>query len=56
MQTRGFLSYRLKYCWSRVIHCMCQPNELEQEIKKKTGRSNRRTTKNLGGYGPPIPS
>ena len=34
MQARGFLNYRLKYCWSKDIYCTCQPNELEREIKK----------------------
>ena len=37
MQARGLLNYRLKYCWPKVIHCICQPNELERDIKKKTG-------------------
>jgi len=23
MQARGFLNYRLKYCWPKVIHCIC---------------------------------
>jgi len=35
MQARGFLNYRLKYCWPKVIYCICQPNELKREIKKK---------------------
>jgi len=35
MQTRGFLNYRLKYCWLKVFYCICQPNELEREIMKK---------------------
>jgi len=34
MQARGFLNYRLKYCWSD-IYCICQTNELKREIKKK---------------------
>jgi len=37
MQARGFLNYRSKYCWPKVIYCICQPNELEREIKKKLG-------------------
>jgi len=37
IQGRGLQNYRLKYCWLDVIYCKCQPNELEQEIKKKTG-------------------
>jgi len=39
MQARGFLNYRSKYCWPKVIYCICQPNELWREIKKKTGRA-----------------
>jgi len=23
MQARGFLNYRLKYCWRKVIYCIC---------------------------------
>jgi len=23
MQARGFLNYRLKYCWPKVIYCIC---------------------------------
>jgi len=23
MQARGFLNYRLKYCWQKVIYCIC---------------------------------
>jgi len=38
MQARGFLNYRLKYCWANVIYYICQPNERKQEIKKKLGR------------------
>jgi len=35
MQARGFLNYRLKYCWPKVFYCICQPNELEREIMNK---------------------
>jgi len=45
---RGFLNYRLKYCWPTVIYWICQTNELEREIKKKLGRPNRGPSKNLG--------
>jgi len=31
---------------------MCQPNELEREIKKKTGGASRGPSKNLGRHGP----
>jgi len=37
MQARGFLNYRLKYCWLKFICCFCQPNELKREIRKKSG-------------------
>ena len=40
MQAREFLNYRFKYCWPKVIYFICQPNELKQEIKKKTGGVN----------------
>jgi len=33
----GLRTPGLKYCWPKVIYCICQPNELEREIKKKTG-------------------
>jgi len=33
MQAGGLLIYRLKYCWPEVIYCICQPNELEGDIK-----------------------
>jgi len=23
MQAKGFLNYRLKYCWPKVIYCVC---------------------------------
>jgi len=44
MQARDFLNYRLKYCWPKVIYCICLPNELKREIKKKMGDP----SKNLG--------
>jgi len=28
-------SNRLKFCWLKVICCICQSNELEHEIKQK---------------------
>ena len=49
MQARGLLNYRLKYCWPEVIYCICQPNELERDFKKKTGRAKEGPSKNLGG-------
>jgi len=30
-------SNRFKFCWLKVICCICQSNELEREIKHKTG-------------------
>jgi len=55
MQARGFLKYRLKYSWPKCIYCVCQPNELKREIKKKTGGASRGPRKNLGGHGLPSP-
>ena len=37
MQTREFLNYRLKYCWPKIIYCICQRNELKRVIKKQLG-------------------
>jgi len=37
MQARRLLNYCLKYCWPKVIYCICEPNELEREITKKLG-------------------
>jgi len=34
---------------------MCQPNELKQEIRKKTWGAQGGPSKNLGGHGPPRP-
>jgi len=48
MQARGFLTYRLKYCYPKVIFCICQPNELKREIKKKMGKPNRGQPKSGG--------
>ena len=53
MQARGFINNRWKYCWLKVIYCICQPKELKWEIKKKTGGSNGGLTKNQGDHGPP---
>ena len=48
MQGSGFLNYRLKYCWPKVIYYIRQPNELKREIKNKTG-GKQGPTKHLGG-------
>jgi len=37
MQARGFLNDCLKYFCPKVIHFICQPIELQQEIKQKAG-------------------
>jgi len=59
MQARGLLNHRLKYCWRKVIYCICQPNELEREITKKLGGQAGGPSKNLGPKahpGPPLES
>jgi len=40
---------RLIFCWLKVVCCICQSNELEREIKQKTGGASRGPAKNLGG-------
>ena len=55
MQVRGFLYYRLKYRCPKVFYCICQPNELEREINKKTGGQTGGQTKIWGGHGLPRP-
>jgi len=35
------ISFAVKICYLKVIHCVCQPNEVEWEIKKKLGWTNR---------------
>jgi len=35
MQAGGFLNYRLKYCWPKLIY-LWHPRELKQGIKTKT--------------------
>jgi len=59
MQARGFLVDRLKYSWPKCIYCVCQPNELKREIKKKTGGPAGGQAKIWGGMaypGPPLES
>jgi len=46
-------SNRLKFCWLKVICCICQSNELEREIQHKTGGSSRGPAKNLGAMAHP---
>jgi len=46
---------RLKFCWLKVICCICQSNELEREIKHKTGGPSRVQPKICGGHGPARP-
>jgi len=59
-KTRGFLNYRLKFCWPKVIYCTRQPNKLEWEIKKKTGGAKQGANQKSGGAmahpGPPLES
>jgi len=55
MQARGFLNYRLKYCWPKVIYYICQTNELKREIKKKLGAKQGANQK-PGGHGLPRPN
>ena len=52
MLAKRYLNYRLKYCWPKVIYCICQPNEVEREIKKKTGEANKGPSKILWGPWP----
>jgi len=52
MQARGFLNYRLKYCWPKLTYCICQPNELEQENKKKTRGAKQGAKQKSGGLWP----
>jgi len=54
MHTRGLANNRLKFCWLKVICCICQSNDLE--IRHKTGGPSRGPAKNMGGHGPPRPS
>jgi len=42
----------LKFCWLKVICCICQSNELEREIKHKTGETSKGPAKILGGSWP----
>jgi len=53
MKAGGILNYPLKYCWTQVIYCICQPNELEGEIRKKAGGGGQ--AKILGCHVPPKP-
>jgi len=53
MQATGSLNYRLKYCWPKVIYCICQPNELEREITQKTGAEQANIWGDMAHPGPP---
>ena len=46
---------RSKFCWLKVICCICQSNELEPVIKQKSGVPSKGPVKNLGVYDPPSP-
>jgi len=52
MKARRFLNYRLKYCWPKVICCLCQPNKLIWYITKETGGQ---TEANKKSGGSPLP-
>jgi len=52
MQAIGFLIDRLKYSWPKCIYCVCQPNELKREIKKKTGGTKHGAKQKSGGAWP----
>jgi len=52
MQSRGFLIDRLKYSWPNCIYCVCQPNELKREIKKKNGGAKQKAKQKSGGAWP----
>jgi len=54
MQARGLRNYRLNYCWPKVIYCTCQPNELEREIKKKSGVAKQKSGGAHGQSRPPL--
>jgi len=53
MQPRGHLDNRLKYCWPKVIYCICQPNELKRESKKKTEGAKQKSWEDMAHTGPP---
>jgi len=55
MQTRGFLNYRLKYCWRKVFYCICQPNEREREIMTKNWGAKQGAKQKSGGHNQPRP-
>jgi len=55
MQAWWLLNYCLKYCWLKVICCICEPNELAREIKHITGGPNWEQPKIWEGHGPPRP-
>jgi len=53
MQARGFLIDRINYSWPKCIYCVCQPNELKREIKKKLGGQAEGQANIWEGHGPP---
>jgi len=38
MQARELLNYPLKYCWLKVICCICQSNELNARLSTQLAR------------------
>jgi len=53
MQARGFLNYRLKYCWSEVNCCVCQTNELNGILRQNWRGQTVGQAKIWGGHDPP---
>ena len=52
MQARGFLNYRLKYCWPKsFLLYMSTKWTWTGNYEKNGGEGNRRPSKNLGGHG-----
>ena len=45
-------SNRFKFCWLKVIYCICPSNELEREIKHKTGGAKQGASQKSGGSSP----
>jgi len=56
IQARELLNYRLKYCWRKIIYCICQPKELERKITKKTGGAKQKSGGGMAHPSPPLES
>jgi len=58
MQARGFLNYRLKYCWPKCIYCVCQvvnQTNLNGKLRKSWGGQALGQAKIWGGMVDPGP-